>query len=168
MKGENPILAGETATSDAAKLDFAVTASFFKQLDPGSQEMRDNHIHIRGLKSVYQTCWTFQADGKMVRQNEVVVVNIILSAKDMTGPMWGSFEHLDDQGVSTWKGIFHGNRRLVGGDIISTIHDVGLGSGPNEGFLFQYTIQAINIDDPSVSNPFTGSGFMQAIATFEL
>lgn len=90
MKGENPIFAGDTATSGAAKLDFAVTASFLKQLDAGSQEMRDDHIQIRGLKSVYQTCWTFQADGKLVCQNEVVVVNINLSAKDMTGPMWGT------------------------------------------------------------------------------
>ncbi len=147
MKGENPILAGETATSGAVQLDFAVTASFLKQLDAGSQEMHDDQIHIRGLKSVYQTCWTFKTGGKMVCQNEVVVVNIILSARDMTGPMWGTFEYLDDQGVSTWKGIFHGNRRLVGGDMISTIHDVGLGSGPNEGFLFEYTIQAINLDD---------------------
>jgi hypothetical protein len=167
MKDEKLIPTASTAIVEAPRIDFTVTSNLVKQLDPGSQELRDNHLYVRGLKSVYKTCWTFRADGELVCHDEVVVTNVILSTQDMTGPMWGTFEYLDDEGAIIWRGIFHGNRKLVGGDMTSTIYDIGHGLGPNEGLLFQYTIQAVNITDPSVSVPHVGSGYVQAIARYK-
>lgn len=167
MKGEKPIPTASTAIAEAPRIDFTVTANLMEQLDPGSQEIRDNHLYIRGLKSVYKTCWTFRADGDLVCHNEVVTAEVILSTQDMTGPMWGTFEYLDDEGAVIWRGIFHGNRRLLGGDMISTIYDIGHGLGPNEGLLFQYTIQAVNVADPSVSIPFEGNGYVLEIGRYQ-
>ncbi len=167
MKGEKPISTTDTTNPEVARNDFTVTADMIEQLDPGSQEIRDNHIYIKGSKSVYKACWTYKASGELVCHNEVVVADVILSIKDMTGAMWGTFEYIDEAGSVLWKGIFHGNRRLVGGDMISTIHDIGHGFGPNEGLLFQYTIQAANIIDPSVPIPFAGSGYVQEIVQYE-
>ncbi len=159
------LVAANPAIAAAPREDFTVIATQTGALDPGVWKMHDNHVHIEGMVSVYQTCWTFISDGEITCHQEIVTVNLILSLVDMTGPMWGSFEYRDGNGNLTWEGTWVGSRRLVGSDIISTIHDVGRGAGPNEGLLFQYTIQAFNAA-PGSPVPFEGTGYVQTTGNY--
>jgi len=149
------------AAAEAPRAYFSATSNMIEFLDPGTTVVHDNHVHVRGMKQVFLTCWTFVADGESVCHREVVELNVVISLVDMTGNMWGTFEFLDDDGTAVWVGVFHGNRRIVDGNMVSTVSDVGRGLGQNEGLLFQYTLQAFNIWDPSEPATFSGSGFVQ-------
>jgi hypothetical protein len=148
------------ATAEAPRAYFTATSNMIEFLDPGTTVVHDNHVHVSGMKQAFLTCWTFVENGESVCHREVVEINIVLSLVDLTGNMWGTFEFLDD-GTEVWEGTFHGSRRIVDGNMVSTVNDVGRGLGPNEGLLFQYTLQAFNIWDPSVPATFTGTGFVQ-------
>lgn len=155
------IMSASVASAEAPKAYFTATSNISAILDPGTTEVKDQHVHVRGMKQVATTCWTYLEGGETVCYNEVIEVNVILSLVDLTGPMWGTFEFQDDEGAVVWKGNFHGDRRIVDGNMVSTVNDIGRGLGYNEGLLFQYTLQAFNIWDPSQPAPFEGTGFVQ-------
>ena len=155
------LMSASIATAGAPRSTFSATAEMKEMIDPGTTEIRDNHVHVRGMKQAYETCWTYDASGETVCYREVVEANVVISLADMTGTMWGSFKFLDDNNAVVWKGKFHGSRRIIDENMVSTVTDIGLGQGPNEGLLFQYTLKAYNIWDPSQPATFAGKGFVQ-------
>jgi len=160
------VLAGAIpAAAEAPREDFTVIAKQTQALNPGVWNIHDGHLHVAGMVSVYEACWTFIDISQTACHQEIVTVNFVVSLLDMTGPMWGSFEYRDENGYLTWEGTWVGSRSLVNGDVISTIHDIGRGAGPNEGLLFQYTIQAVNAS-PENPVPFSGTGFVQTTGNY--
>lgn len=161
MNGKEFCTTENRATLEAPWDHFTVEAVLVRQLDPGSTEVRDNLMHVRRAKALYQVKWTFSRDGSTVYHHEVVDMNVVLSTETMTGSMWGTFEYQDERENVIWKGCWHGERCLVNGEMISTIYDIGSGLGPNEGLLFHYEISAANVFDPAAAIPFTGKGYVQ-------
>ncbi len=160
------LIAASPATANAPGEAFTVISTQTGVVDPGIYNIHGNHLRAMGMVSVYETCWTFIGDGETSCHREIVTANVVLSLDDMTGPMWGSFVYLDENDKVTWEGTFIGDRALVNGDVISTIHDViGRGSGQYEGLLFRYTIQAVNAG-PGNPVPFTGTGSLQTTGNY--
>lgn len=153
------------AAAEAPRGYFTATSEMIAVINPGTAKVNDHHVHVTGMQQVANTCWTYAAGGSVKCYEEVITINIVLSLIDLTGPMWGTFE-FKDGGVVVWKGTFYGSRKVVGGNMVSTVNDVGRGVGPNEGLLFQYTLQALNIWDPSQPATFIGTGYVQWTGNF--
>lgn len=156
------ILPVSGAAAKAPREYFSATAQAIGLLDPGTTVVHDDHVLVRGMKQVYMACWTFEKPTRTECHREVVEVNVVLSLVDMTGTMQGTFVYLDDEDNVIWEGIFYGSRKIVDGHMVSTVNDIGRGVGINEGLLFQYTLQAFDIWDPSQPALFEGTGFVQA------
>ncbi len=155
------IMSFSTTAAKAPRTYFTATAEMIEMLDPGTTEVKDNNVHVRDMKQVYRTCWTFKERHETICYREVVVVNVDLSLDDMTGTMRGTFEFLNDNDEVVWEGVFYGSRKIVDGTMVSTVNDIGRGLGIYEGLFFQYTLQAFNIWDPSQPAVFEGTGFIQ-------
>lgn len=155
------ILAGVVpASADAPRETFTVVDTQTQALGPGVWVFHDGHVQITGMVNESETCWTFLADSETICHKAIVTLNGIFLLPEIIGPMWGSFEFLDENDNLTWEGTFVGTKSFDNGDIITTVTNFGRGTGTNQGLLFQFTLHGVNVS-PENQVPLIGTGYIQ-------
>lgn len=116
------LLIGTAPVTAAEKTEFQCTETFIATLDPGSWTFPDGNIHIRGMKSLFRE----EGDARVEGDNTVVLNANWRS--DGTGPMWGTWRLVTDEG-GIWEGTWAGMMTEQG----SWYHAVGDGMGMYAG-----------------------------------
>jgi len=117
----------------------------------GTVKFVDGKVQLRGLvQPGFDTTSDPRTTGYVT-----IVVNAVWTPPAMTGPMWGTFRIVNDDGA--WYGRWQGQRSLEDGDIISTIQGTAHGSGDYEGLVGKWNYRAVNAGP---GNPFDISGYV--------
>ncbi len=117
------LLVGIVPVTAAEKTVFACTEETIALLDPGTVSFPDGNVHIRGM--------VIQALEDAPDPRNQGINTIVVNAnwgKDGTGPMWGTFHMVTDEG-GTWKGTWAGRDTGQG----SWYNAVGNGFGKYAG-----------------------------------
>lgn len=111
----------------------------------GTTKVVDGKVHFRGVvQPGFDTTSDPRTSGEVV-----IVVNAIWTPPALTGPMWGTFRIENEGGA--WDVRWQGERKLVGGNVISTIRATGHGSGGYEGLIGKWSYSGVNAGP---GNPF--------------
>jgi hypothetical protein len=97
--------------------------TYLETLDPGTVRFPDGNIHMRGLVNTYRE---ESPDPRNVGFN-TVTVNANWHA-DGTGPMWGTFRQVTDEG-GIWEGTWSGMVTDLGSGYQATGHGDGIYKG---------------------------------------
>lgn len=111
----------------------------------GTMKFVDGKVQLRGKVQLGYD----DTDDPRTTGDVTIVVNAVWTLPAMTGPMWGTFRIVNDDGA--WYGRWQGKRTLVGGDIISTIQGTAHGSGDYEGLIGKWKYRGVNVGP---DNPF--------------
>ena len=118
----------------------------------GTMKVVDGKVLLRGKVQLASD----DTDDPRTTGDVTIVVNAVWTLPPvMTGPMWGTFRIVNEDGA--WYGRWQGQRTLVGGDIISTIQGTAHGSGDYEGLIGKWNYRGVNVGP---GNPFVISGYI--------
>ena len=119
------------------------TETYLETLDPGTMTFPDGNIHLRGMVNTYRE---ESPDLRNVGFN-TVTVNANWHA-DWTGPMWGTFRQVTDEG-GIWEGTWSGMVTDSG----SGYHAIGQGKGIYKGMTAKISnengVCQVRIIDPA-------------------
>lgn len=144
-------LAMSVAGAGATFTEFTATDVFTGLADPGTVEVQGKFLAIRGV--VVTTRLT--GSDPRIAGNTRITFNEQLSLADGSGPGWGKFEVVADNG-GLWIGTFEGRREpTAAGQWVATLNVVGRGTGgPIEGVHFR-SVELVYSTDPFLG-PFIG------------
>ena len=144
-------LAMSVACAGAKFTAFTATDVFTGVADPGTVEVQGKFLAIRG---VVVTSRLTGSDPR-IAGNTRITYNEQLSLADGSGPGWGKFEVVADNG-GVWEGTFEGQREPTApGQWVATLKVVGRGTGGAiEGVHFR-SVELIYSTDPFLG-PFIG------------
>lgn len=127
-------LAMSVAGAGATFTEYTATDVLTGLVDPGTVEVHGKFLAIRG---VVVTSRLTGSDPRVLG-NTRITFNEQLSLADGSGPVWGKFEVVADNG-GVWEGTFEGQREPTAtGQWVATLKLVGRGTGgPIAGVHFR-------------------------------
>jgi hypothetical protein len=135
------LLAAVVSVSAGGRVTVPCTETFLATLDPGVWTYPGGNIHIRGMVNQYQEGST---DPRNVGIN-TVTINANWKP-DYTGPMWGTFHLLTDEG-GEWYGSWNGTNSAGGADYHAIGNGIGLYEGQMSWVDVQYGVCTVTYQD---------------------
>jgi len=132
-------LFGVTPVTAAEKTEFPCTEELIANLDPGTWTYPNGNIHIRGMIQLFRETGP---DPRIVGDN-TVVVNANWQS-DWTGPIWGTFSFVTDEG-GLWEGTWAGQMTEAGAVYNGSGNGYGMYAGMKMWVDMNYGVCTITV-----------------------
>lgn len=119
-----------TGLADENKTYFSGTECFVEKLADGTaKQLGNGAVRVLGIEYLY----TDETSDPRTTGDTHVVVNMVLDFSTLSGPLWGTWEIVNEQG--SWSGQWAGHME----NGVMSIHGLAHGSGSYEGLIGYWT-----------------------------